>query len=76
MKRVVQLGIGVVLAAAAAGCLGQAKPAPDRLRQTALLLERQGKNPEAEAAWRAVAKAHPSSPEPYAHLGQLEASQA
>jgi tetratricopeptide (TPR) repeat protein len=75
VKRVVQLGIGVVLAAAAAGCLGQAKPAPDRLRQTALLLERQGKNPEAEAAWRAVAKAHPSSPEPYAHLGQLEASQ-
>ena len=75
MKRVVQLGIGVALAAAAAGCLGQAKPASDRLRQTALTLERQGKNPEAEAAWRAVAKAHPSSQEPYAHLGLLEARQ-
>jgi tetratricopeptide (TPR) repeat protein len=44
-------------------------------RQKALALERQGKNSEAEAAWRVYLKAHPSSPEPYAHLGLLEARQ-
>jgi tetratricopeptide (TPR) repeat protein len=44
-------------------------------RQTALALEQQGNNAEAEAAWRLVLKAHPSNPEPYAHLGLLEARQ-
>ncbi len=43
--------------------------------QTALALEQQGRNSEAEAAWRAVQKARPSSPEPYAHLGLLAARQ-
>jgi tetratricopeptide (TPR) repeat protein len=67
--------------AAAAG-LGQAgsentaaNAAPENARQAALALERQGKNAEAEAAWRAFSKAHPSNPEPYAHLGLLEAHQ-
>jgi tetratricopeptide (TPR) repeat protein len=41
----------------------------------ALALEQQGKNTEAEAAWRAVLKAQPASAEPYAHLGLLEARQ-
>jgi tetratricopeptide (TPR) repeat protein len=31
---------------------------------------------EAEEAWRAILKARPSNPEPYAHLGLLEARQA
>ena len=80
MKLVAQLGIGLGLAAAAAGCLGQAKPALPKApsndaRQTALTLEQQGKNAAAEAAWRVYLKAHPSSPEPYAHLGLLEARQ-
>jgi tetratricopeptide (TPR) repeat protein len=44
-------------------------------RQQALALERQGNNAEAEAAWRVYLKDHPSSPEPYAHLGLLEARQ-
>jgi tetratricopeptide (TPR) repeat protein len=44
-------------------------------RQTALTLEQQGKNAEAEAAWRLYLKAYPSNPEPYAHLGLLEARQ-
>jgi tetratricopeptide (TPR) repeat protein len=44
-------------------------------RQTALSLEQRGKIPEAEAAWRAYLKTHASSPEPYAHLGLLEARQ-
>jgi len=44
-------------------------------RQAAFSLEQQGKAAEAEAAWRALAQAYPSSPEPYAHLGLLEARQ-
>ena len=59
----------------AALCLGQASPPPQSQRQTALALEQQGKNVEAEAAWRVFLKAHPSNPEPYAHLGLLEARQ-
>jgi len=41
----------------------------------AAALEQQGKFPEAEEAWRAVLKAHPSSAEACAHLGLLEARQ-
>ncbi len=44
-------------------------------RQTAISLEQQGKNPEAELAWRRVSEKQPSNPEPYAHLGLLEARQ-
>jgi tetratricopeptide (TPR) repeat protein len=56
-------------------CLGQTAIATGNQRQTALALEQQGKNVEAEAAWRSYLKAHPSDPEPYAHLGLLEARQ-
>jgi tetratricopeptide (TPR) repeat protein len=42
---------------------------------SAIQLEQQGRNAEAETAWRAVAKLHPASAEPYAHLGLLEARQ-
>jgi tetratricopeptide (TPR) repeat protein len=75
MNRVIRLGIGLGLAMRVAVCLGQASPPPESQRQTALALEQQGKNVEAEAAWRAFLKAHPSNPEPYAHLGLLEARQ-
>lgn len=44
-------------------------------RQAALALEQQGRDAEAEAAWRAYSKLRPASPEPYAHLGLLEARQ-
>jgi tetratricopeptide (TPR) repeat protein len=47
----------------------------DPKRQSALALEKQGKNPEAEAAWRAYLKTHPSDPEPYGHLALLESRQ-
>ena len=64
----------LALAGAARGT-GPAAQTPDAQREKALALEKQGKNTEAEAAWRVFLKAHPSSPEPYAHLGLLEARQ-
>ena len=74
MRRVALLGIVLALTATARGT-GPTAQTPDGQREKALALEKQGKNPEAEAAWRLVLKAHPSSPEPYAHLGLLEARQ-
>ncbi len=41
----------------------------------AISLERQGRNAEAEAAWEAIAREHPGSADPFAHLGLLQARQ-
>jgi tetratricopeptide (TPR) repeat protein len=57
-------------------CGAQEGAAPDQSRQDAIVLEQQGKNAEAEAAWRLYLQAHPASSEAYAHLGLLEARQA
>jgi len=65
----------MMLAVAAAYCVGQTAMALDQQRQIALTLEQQGDNVQAEAAWRLYMKARPSDPEPYAHLGLLEARQ-
>jgi tetratricopeptide (TPR) repeat protein len=79
VERVVQPGIAVILTLilllgmAAVGCVGQV--AVDDQRQTAIALEQQGRNAEAEVAWRAVLKVQTSNPEAYAHLGFLEARQ-
>lgn len=54
---------------------GQTHKAQDPNRQTALALQQQGKSAEAETAWRAYLKAHPSDPEPYAQIALLEARQ-
>ena len=51
------------------------QPSIDNQRQTAIALEQQGRNSEAEVAWRTVVAVQPSSPEAYAHLGFLEARQ-
>lgn len=59
----------------AAHCSGQKAAEPDGPRQRALAFEQQGNYPEAEIEWRAFLKTHPSNPEPYAHLGLLEARQ-
>jgi tetratricopeptide (TPR) repeat protein len=70
-----QLGISLWLALAASAAPAQAPKVSDPQRQAALALEQQGKDSEAEAAWRAYAKSHPSDPEPYGQLGLLEARQ-
>ena len=64
----------MMLAMAASHCAGQTTVA-DQQHQAALALEQHGENVEAEAAWRAYLKVHPSSSEAYAHLGLLEARQ-
>jgi tetratricopeptide (TPR) repeat protein len=43
--------------------------------EAAVSLERQGKTVEAEDAWKALSKAQPANPLPFAHLGLLEARQ-
>lgn len=53
----------------------QAASTPETDRATANELEQQGRNDEAEAAWRAFLKSHPDNAETYAHLGLLEARQ-
>jgi tetratricopeptide (TPR) repeat protein len=75
MRLRIRATLTMMLAMTAAQCLGQTASSPDPERQTALAVEQQGKNAEAEAAWRVYLHAHPSSPEPYAHLGLLEARQ-
>ena len=54
---------------------GQSGAPTNNLRQSAIALEQQGNMAESEQAWRAYLKTHPSDPEPYAHLGFLEARQ-
>src|SRR5215469_5715177 len=57
------------------GCLRAPARSQSDPRQLAISLESQGKNREAESAWQAISKEQPSNPEPYAHLGLLEARQ-
>ncbi|MGA7523061.1 MAG: tetratricopeptide repeat protein [Acidobacteriaceae bacterium] len=57
-----------------AACPYAAAPQSDA-RAAAFALEREGKNAEAEAAWRKLAAESPSNAEPLAHIGFLEARQ-
>lgn len=56
-------------------CLSHIALSQTDQRQTAYLMEQQGKISEAEAAWRELLKIHPGDAEAYAHLGFLEARQ-
>lgn len=67
--------LAMALVMTAVHCAGQAANDSQSQRKIALALEQQGKNAEAEAAWRRYLKDHPTSPEPYAHIGLLEARQ-
>ena len=66
---------GAWLLLATAACAAQNATAAADPRQAALLLEQQGRNAEAEAAWRTYLQTHPASSEAFAHLGLLEARQ-
>ena len=74
MRLIPECGRFFYLALFLACCALPALPQSDQ-RQVAFSLEQQGNVPEAEAAWRALSIAYPSNPEPYAHLGLLEARQ-
>jgi tetratricopeptide (TPR) repeat protein len=65
----------IAMAIAASSSLAQPAHVADNERDTAFALEQQGRNGEAETAWRAVLSSHPSDAEAYAHLGFLEARQ-
>jgi tetratricopeptide (TPR) repeat protein len=76
VRRVKLIATCLALVAVAAVVPAQKTPqAKDPNRQAALALQQQGKNAEAEAAWRLYLKSHPSDPEPYAQLGLIEARQ-
>ena len=75
VKQITQLGLALMVVTMARGGWCQASGPEINDRNAALTLEQQGKNVEAEAAWRAFSRAHPVNPEPYAHLGLLEARQ-
>lgn len=78
MKRFGPVGmllVLLILAVAATNCLAQEAMVGASQRQAAIVLEQEGKNPEAETAWRAFLKIEPENSEAYAHLGFLEARQ-
>jgi tetratricopeptide (TPR) repeat protein len=74
MNQALSFGLWVGFLATVNPCSAQTPP-PSVTRQTALALEQQGKNQEAEAQWRTILKTHPNNPEPLAHIGLLEARQ-
>jgi tetratricopeptide (TPR) repeat protein len=64
-----------ILLLSAAACGAQNAAVQEDQQQTALALEQQGRNTEAEAAWRSWLEIHPTSAMACTHLGFLEARQ-
>ena len=77
MKRLGPLTSAWVAIALLSRCpiLAQTQAVAINQRETAIVLEQQGKITEAETAWRTVLKTQPRSAEAYAHLGFLESRQ-
>ncbi len=75
MLRTISLAVSLAFLAAGICSVGQTHADPSALRSSALTLEQQGKNQEATEAWRSLSARFPGDPEPYAHLGLLEARQ-
>jgi tetratricopeptide (TPR) repeat protein len=76
LRRILQLAVAVAVAIPMAEfCVSQTATTAADERQTAIAAEQQGRYVEAETAWRSVSKDDPSNPEPYAHLGFIEAKQ-
>lgn len=76
MKSVVQWGFFLAMALIVAGpnCMAQASIASSQ-RAAAVALEQQGRNADAEAAWREILRKNPNDAEAGAHLGFLESRQ-
>ena len=76
LKPIVHWGLilAMALTLAACDCQGQSASGSDQ-GAAAFALEQQGKDVEAEAAWREIVKRSPNDSEAYAHLGFLEARQ-
>ncbi|MGA2653143.1 MAG: tetratricopeptide repeat protein [Terracidiphilus sp.] len=75
MRIRIQLMLTMPFFLCATHCAGLSTDTPANQRQSAIALEQQGQNAEAEVAWRTYLKTHLSSAEPYAHIGLLEARQ-
>ncbi|HTV05751.1 MAG TPA: tetratricopeptide repeat protein [Acidobacteriaceae bacterium] len=66
--------LAIALMVAGPFCSGQTA-ADSSQRDAAFALEQQGRNVEAEAAWRKILESQPNDAEAYAHLGFLESRQ-
>lgn len=75
MKALVQSGIAAAMLIAAGLASHGQNVAVSRQRDQAFALEQQGRNTEAEEAWRGILKSEPGDAEAWAHLGFLEARQ-
>lgn len=71
----VRIAVVVAFIPGLSACFAQGAKSPAELRQNALALKQQGKNAEAETAWRALGKLRPADPEPYAQIALIEARQ-
>lgn len=71
----IQIAAIAVAALACVACHAQQGTTADGARDQAFAMEQQGQFTEAEAAWRAIAAAHPADAEAYAHIGFIEARQ-
>jgi tetratricopeptide (TPR) repeat protein len=75
MKEFGFMWLGLAMVMASADCRSQNAADVRGQQQAALALEQQGKDAEAETAWRALLQTQPANPESYAHIGLLEARQ-
>jgi len=76
VRRILQLAMALTMALPMAEiCASQTATTAADERQIAIAAEQQGNYVEAETAWQAFSKNNPSNPEPYAHLGFIEAKQ-
>jgi tetratricopeptide (TPR) repeat protein len=74
VKQILARGLAGSLVLAMASCSASAW-SQSKTAQNAASLEQQGKTLEAEDAWKALSRAQPANPLPFAHLGLLEARQ-
>jgi tetratricopeptide (TPR) repeat protein len=70
-----QILLALILTTAAPLCVSQTATSPSGQRDRAFALEQQGDFVDAESAWQAILKTHPTDGEAFAHLGFLDSQQ-